>query len=134
MNRSLQHLQGSITTGVVVLFGQVVTTTAGTIGSTTCDGFTVVKTATKTGRYTVTITGNANKILGCNVNILGADDAAFTDAKGVWEGKIRDNDVGTGANDGTFEIQFCDADTGADAELQDSASLLITAWVKNSSV
>ncbi len=130
---SFREFAGTKTNGVVKLFGQVVLSTSGTISTTSCDGFAVAKTGSETGRYTVTLGQNYNKLLGCSVQIVGADDAAFTDAKGV-DPKLRDIDVGTGANDGTFEIQLVDADSGADAEAQDSATLLIEITLKNSSV
>jgi len=132
-NTSFQPIAGSKTNGVIKLYGQVTLGNSGAISSSSCDGFTIAKTASKTGRYTVTLGQNYNKLLGCSVQIIGPDDAAFTDAKGV-DPKLRDNDVGGGANDGTFEIQFVDADSGADAEVQDSAVLLIEITLKNSSV
>jgi hypothetical protein len=103
-NTSFQPFAGTKTNGAIALFGQFTTTTSGTVGATTCDGFSV-----------------------------GPDDTAMTDAKGT-QVVIRDIDVGTGANDGTFEVQFFDSDSGADAELQDSASVQLIVWLKNSSV
>jgi hypothetical protein len=130
---NLQHFAGSKTNGAVALFGTMTTSTSGTVSTSSVEGFTITKTATKTGRYTITLGQNYNKLLFANAVIVGPDDTAMTDAKGT-QFVIRDNDVGAGANDGTFELQFIDSDSGADAELQDAAIIMITIWVKNSSV
>lgn len=123
--------------GTVMHCGRVVTTTGGTIGSTDCEGFTVVKTATKTGRYTVQLADvrgqaiTALKLRNCVVTLIGPDDAALTTTKGLVA-VIRDDDMAT---DGTFEIQFVQTNAGnADTEVQDSASFDITFWVKDSQV
>lgn len=117
--------------GVVKLFGSVVTTTSGTIGSTSCKGFSIAKTGSETGRYTVTLADTYQKLLSVNVNVIGATDAAATSAKGLVS-FLRNVSV-TDATP-TFDIQFCDADgSPADAELQDAAELLIEITLKNSS-
>lgn len=120
--------------GIVTIFGEFTTTTSGTIDTAATRGGTgitsIVKTASETGRYTVTLNGTYRKLKGVVANIIGADDAAFTDAKGVVM-HLRDDDVAT---DGTFEVQFTDADSGADQELQDGAKVLLTIVVKNTSV
>jgi len=111
------------------------TSTSGTIGSTQAAfGCTVTKTASETGRYTIQLVDTAAasttavRFLGGFASIIGPDDAAMTDAKGimyVW----RDDDL---ASDGTIELQFVDADSGADAELQDSAKVALTLFVADS--
>jgi len=114
------------------------TTTVGTLATspTVKYGLKLTKTATKTGRYTVQLVdhlGNAQDsvaLLNVVVSLTIADDAAATDAKGVWLGMWRDNDIGGGARDGTFEIQFQDADTEADAEVQDGAIINVTAFLQ----
>lgn len=115
----------SLRRGRVTLFGKVVLGAGGAI-STNVDrrsaGFTVTKTATKTGRYTLTFDDVGYHFLGMSVNIVGPDDAAMTDAKGVFLGVVRDDDLAT---DGTIEFQMQDADSMADAEVQDSATLYI---------
>lgn len=131
---SFYPIVGSPTNGVVVLFGRFTTSTSGTISASSCDGFTVTKTATEAGRYTITLNQNYNKFLGVNTTQVGPDDTAMTDAQGLWSALVRDIDVGAGANDGTFEVQFINSDSGADAELQDAAIVYLTIWVKNSSV
>lgn len=121
---------GSITNGVACLYGQVVLGSGGAISSTTTDGFTIVKTAAKVGRYTITADAY-NKLLAINVSVIGATDAAYTATKGLWMGLVRNNNVST---TGTVEIQLQDPATSADAEAIDNASLLIEITLKNSSV
>lgn len=119
---------GTIAPGMLIIAGNVVTSTSGTISTTDVrgGGVTITKTGSETGRYTFTLldagdTALADLILlHVDVTVIGPDDTAMTDAKGVGK-VIRDIDVGGGANDGTFEIQFQDADSAADAELQDGA-------------
>jgi hypothetical protein len=134
-SRMLHPFRGTVTHGVVHLYGKVTTTTSGTIDTTSCDGFAVTKTATKTGRYTVQLGSAAApntvaELLMVNVRIKGADDTAYTDAKGISV-IIRDDDVAT---DGTFEIQFLRNTTNADTEIVDAMSFFIEIVVKNSTV
>jgi len=123
--------QGNVSTmspGMVVLCGRVTTSTGGTVSAVDVrgGGVTVTKTPAKTGRYTFTLIDAADTslseliLLHADVTLIGPDDAAMTDAKGR-DKVIRDIDIGGGADDGTFEIQFTDADTGADANIEDAA-------------
>ncbi len=124
-------VRGSLSREVVCLTGKVVCGAGGAISSTDCDGFAVTKTAAETGRYTIQLGTSSKqdvyaKFRGGVVSILGPDDAAMTDAKGlgwVW----RDDDV---ASDGTIELQFINPETAADADLQDSASFYLTLFLK----
>lgn len=118
-------------TGIVKLYGKVTTTTSGTIGSTSCKGFAVTKTAAETGRYTVTLEDKYNEFKGCAVTIIGTADAAMTSAKGLVA-FIRNEDV-DGAK--TFNVQFCDPDgSAADAELEDAAVFCLEITLKNSAI
>lgn len=90
-------------------------------------GVVVTKTATKTGRYTLALpTGPTGfkyrKLLWVDAKIVGADDTAYTIAKGI-DVLLRDNDIDGGALDGTIEVQFIRSDTDADAEVEDSRVL-----------
>jgi hypothetical protein len=117
--------------GIVKLFGSFVTTTSGTIGSSSTKGFTIAKTGSETGRYTVTLDGSYTKLMQVGVNVIGAEDAAATSAKGVVY-FLRN--VSVTDSTPTFQIQFCDADgSPADAEVQDAAEVLIEITLKNSS-
>lgn len=139
MHRVFDYRIGTLIPGQRFVHANVVLGATGAISSQTNYGLKVTKTASETGRYTCQLVdemGNAQDAIGLAgviVNVVGGDDAAFTDAKGVWEGKIRDIDIGAGAKDGTVEIQFCDADSGADAEVQDNATLLVTLILIDSS-
>ncbi len=111
----------------VILTGRVVMTTGGTISTTTlpdCDGFTIVKTASEAGRYTLTLTAPGLIEYAHAVVELGTD-AAAVQAKGV---ACTVRNVDPAARD-TLDIQFTIVPTaaaaGADAELQDSAIIRI---------
>lgn len=132
-SRSFYPLEGTLTPGLVILSGEFTTTTSGTIGTSDTEGFTVTKTGSEVGRYTVQLGRSSSlvdkypKIRGVLTTVIGPDDAAMTDAKGLTC-VVRDDDV---ASDGTFEVQFCDQDSGADAELQDGAKVLLVFFLKN---
>lgn len=132
----LKALKGTRSTGLILLEGKVVTSTGGDIASTDCKGFTVVKTATKTGRYTVQLVkpdgtvDTALKLAGGVATLIGADDAAFTDDKGT-QAAFRDDDI---ASDGTIELQWMRPDSQADAEIQDGHSFVLALLLRDSAV
>jgi hypothetical protein len=134
---SLSRYQRSRSAAITSFAGRVVTSTGGAVASTDCEGFTVTKTASKTGRYTVQLVDirgqavTALKLRGCMVSLIGPDDAALTTNKGVT-GLVRAETVAT---NGQFFIQFVQSNAGnADTEVQDGASFDIIFWVKDSSV
>ena len=129
-NRLLKSLN-TLEAGVVKLYGKVVTTTSGTVGSTSCKGFSVAKTGSETGRYTVTLSDSYQGFLGCQVTLVGAADAAYTSAKGLVA-FVRN--VSVADSTPTFQIQFCDPDgSAADAEVEDAAEFYLEITLKNSS-
>lgn len=133
--RLLHPFRGTVTHGVVKLYGTMTTSTSGTISTSSCDGFTITKTGSETGRYTIQLGSSTGQLtcaelLGCAVQIVGPDDNAYTDAKGIGV-ILRDNDI---ASDGTFEIQFMKNTDNADVELMDAAKILIEITLKQSSV
>lgn len=71
--------------------------------------FAVTKTAAKTGRYTCTVSDKALKFVSLDVTYVDVDDAAIAATALPWV--IRDIDIGTGANDGTVEVQFVSGTT-----------------------
>lgn len=95
----------------------------------------LVKTATKTGRYTLTLPKGYERLLNVIVTPFGADDAAWGAASTGVQAFTRDDDVtrtkyrAASANDGTVEIQFQRTDTNADAELADAYGAFITVIV-----
>lgn len=132
-NRLLKPIAGCLEAGVVKLYGKLVTTTSGTVDTTntSCKGFSLVKTSTETGRYTITLADTYPRLLAVSCAIIGTTDAAMTNAKGLtWF--LRN--VSVADSTPTFQIQFCDPDgSPADAELEDAAEVLIEITLKNSS-
>lgn len=130
-NQLLKPLAGCREAGVVKLFGSFVTSTSGTVSSSSCKGFSIAKTGSETGRYTVTLDGPYQKLLAVGVNIIGAADAAYTSAKGLTH-VLRN--VSVNDSTPTFQIQFNDPDgSPADAELEDATEVLLAITLKNSS-
>lgn len=123
--------------GVETFYHKVVLTTAGVISSqddVQTSGVVATKTATETGRYTLTLAGGSTykSLLWVDAKIIGADDAAYGAATLGLPGFIRDNDISGGALDGTVEWQFVAGDTNwADAEVADSVTLLFEIVVSN---
>lgn len=135
--RAYVPILGSVSRGMVFLAGRFLLGSSGAIGATVDSakhcGFTLTKTATKTGRYTVALDKNYNRVIWADAKVWGADDAAYTTAKGL-DVLLRDDDVGQGAADGTFEIQFVRSDTGADAEVEDARTLSIMIVVRDANL
>lgn len=110
--------------GVTVFAGSIGIGAAGAIDAKTVNVFTtdpamsqvvVTKTATKTGRYTLTLPRNYLHLLFKGVSVTSVDDAALPTTTGLGA-CFRDHDIGGGANDGTIEVQLFRTDTNADAE------------------
>lgn len=130
-NRLMKQFMCTLEAGVCKLYGEVTTSTSGTISSQSCKGFTVAKTGSETGRYTVTLADKYNKLLACSVVVVGAADAAYGSGKGL-AAFLRNDSIGSSGT--TFNIQFCDAATPqADAELEDGAKFKLEITLKNSS-
>lgn len=128
-SRKLRPTKGTVTNGVVSLFGKF-TSSGGTAGSVSCDGFTIAKTTTSTGRYTVTLDGAVTELLGASATIIGAATAGYTDALGC-ETIVRSDDV---AGAGTFVLQFISNTNHADADVLDGAKVLVRIDLKQSTV
>jgi hypothetical protein len=118
---------------------KVATTTTGTLAASQVNwGLKLTKTATKTGRYTCQLVNadgsNSNAVAFVNavVQLVGADDTAYPTGKGLVP-LMRDDDIGTGANDGTIELQFVEPQTAAaDAEVADGAIINVTFYLRDS--
>lgn len=140
-NRGFDRQVGSVRKGVVKLYGRFTTTTSGTIstvaGSFTSArqaGFSVVKTATKTGRYTVTLQDKFTELCGVHTTVIGTADAAYVAGKGFVASFVRNDAASTSK---TFDIQFTRINGTtdyADTELADAAVVLIEITLTNSSV
>lgn len=131
-DRYYKQFQMSAESGLVKLYGKVVTSTSGTVSSTSCVGLSIAKTGGEVGRYTVTLEDYfVGGLKACSVAIVGTTDAAYTSAKGLTH-ILRNVSVSGTAK--TFDIQFNDPDgSAADAELEDAAVFYVEVTVKNSS-
>lgn len=132
-DRYFKQFQHTLETGLVTLYGKVVTSTSGTVSTTSCVGFSVAKTGGETGRYTVTLSDYYyGGLKNCSVMLVGAADAAYTTGAGMCP-FLRNVSVSGSAK--TFDIQFCSPDgSPADAEVEDAASFYIEIVLKNSSL
>lgn len=130
-NRQFQQFQGSLEKGVVKLFATIVTSTSGTISSTTATGLTVTKVGSEAGRYRVTLDDKYTRLLAAQAIVSGAADAAYTTAKGI-QAIVRN--VAVSAATPILDIQLVRTDTAADAEVEDGASIYVELTLKNSSV
>jgi hypothetical protein len=129
-NRLFKDVAHTFEGGVVKLYGKVTLGASGAIASQSCKGFSVEKTASEVGRYTVTLEDKYSSLLSAQVAVQGADDAAYTSAKGLgW--MLRAVDVSSSK---TLYVQFLDREAApADAEVADSSVLYIELTLKNSS-
>lgn len=130
-NRNFKPGAMGLEKGIITLYGKVVTSTSGAIASQDCRGFSIAKTGSETGRYTVTLEDAYTALRMVTCVVEGAADAAYTTAKGLGY-FLRNVDVVT---DKTLDIQFVDsASPQADAELEDGTSFYVEISLKNSSV
>ena len=139
MNRTFKEVK-TLIPGQRIVHCKVATTTSGTLAATQVSwGLKLTKTAAKTGRYTCQLVNNdgsaSNAVAFVNaiVTLTGPDDATYTGGKGSWEGIMRDDDIGTGANDGTIEVQFTEPHVAhADTELMDGTIINISLYLRDS--
>lgn len=102
-NRSFYPDRGSLSREIVKLYGTMTIGATGAVSSSSAKGFSIAKTAAETGRYTITLEDAYNAFRGCNVSVVGADDAALT----VLYGGVRNVDVSSAGK--TLDIQFVGA-------------------------
>ena len=94
-------------------------------------GFTISKTGSETGRYTITFERKYKALLYGHAVVVGADDAAYTATAGVVC-ILRDDDIAT---DGTIEVQMLGGDGNlADANPINDATLKLFLVLKDTSV
>lgn len=91
----------------------------------TVSGMTATKTGGEVGRYTLQLARPYKRLLFVDAKVLGTDDAAYGANTLGLHVLLRDNDVDSGAADGTVEVQFLSTAAYADAEVADSVTLLI---------
>lgn len=110
-DRYFQQLRGSLDREVVKLFGSVTFTTSGAIASQDCLGFSVAKTGSEAGRYTVTLEDQYNRFMGVSTCLEEAADAAITATEGFIQNIVRN----VAMTSKTFDIQLVQV-SAADAE------------------
>jgi hypothetical protein len=113
--------------GVSFLYGKVVLGAAGAIDNQSCKGFSVAKTGSEVGRYTITFPDSWEALLGAGVALVGAADAAWGSAGSIWF--LRNVSTKTAK---TIDVQFATADASpADAELPTGTEFYINLTLKN---
>ncbi|HVQ52658.1 MAG TPA: hypothetical protein VMS92_21695 [Mycobacterium sp.] len=92
-------------------------------------GVVAVKTATKTGRYTLTLANGRKfkQFRGGNVSIVGLTDAIYGANTTGYKHHFRNDLLSTA---GTIEVQFTRNTDNADAEVPDNFVLVIDLSVK----
>jgi hypothetical protein len=114
---------------VIELHGKFVTSTSGTILSSSCYGFTVAKTGSEAGRYTITLKDAYPAFLGATVALVSAQaDTAYTTDKGLipfWRSVAPQSK--------SMLLQFATGDSNGDEEIEDGASVYLTIKLQNSS-
>lgn len=121
-NRNFYPGPKSLSRETITLHGSVVIGASGAISSQDCKGFSVVKTAAETGRYTVTLEDVYTAFLGCCVTIQGVTDAALT----VLYAGVRNVAMASK----TFDIQ-CVGAVGADTNPASGNVLYISVSLQN---
>lgn len=108
--------------GTTVLFHSITIGASGAIttqDTALASGIVAVKTAAKTGRYTLTLPSTYRNFLFGMAMIIGPDDVNYGANTTGLAAIFRDNDIdgnATSAKDGTIEVQFVQG-TYADAEV-----------------
>lgn len=101
-NRNFYPARGSLSREVVKLYGNVTIGGSGAVSAVSAKGFTVAKTGSETGRYTITLEDTYTAFRGAHVTVEGADDAALT----AFYAAVRNVDVGSAK---TLDIQLVSA-------------------------
>lgn len=126
-NRYFKQFQGSLETGIVKLYGSVTFGATGAVSSSDCKGFSVAKTGSETGRYTITLEDEYPEFKGCVAIVEGAADAAFS-----TNGQLCAlRNVAMASK--TFDVQILDA-AGADTNPASGYKLWLEITLKNSEV
>ena len=128
-NRRYKQFAGYLETGIVELFGSITIGASGAITASSLKGFSVVKTAAKTGRYTITLEDVYSSLKMCNVSQVGAADAARTSTSGIVV-SLRNDAVSTAK---TFDVQFSSNTNLADADVTSGVVVRFQIVLKNSS-
>lgn len=128
--------KGYLEQGVVQLFAKIVIGAAGAVTSSTGKGVTsIVKTAAKTGRYTLTLndryTGSA--VLHSSVGLTGKADAAPGNGAAV-AGYIRNDSTGAAAKTVDVQLYFSNGTANVDADADSGSVVTVHLVLKDSTV
>lgn len=131
-NRSFKQFQMTLEGGVVKLYGYITIGSSGAISASGCKGFSVAKTATKTGRYTLTLEDKYMALLAAQFTVQGPADAAFGTTCGSLA-FIRGEDVAAAGGTPLLYLQIAGATTSpADTEAPSGTKVFIELTLKNS--
>lgn len=120
----LKSVEAPVNERLVILAGIVTLGAGGAISSQDCVGFTVAKTGSEVGRYTVTLLNKFLKLMyGHGVLEISADAAPVQD-KGS-ECYLRGVDAAAKVAYLQFAVSPTAAAAGADKEVEDSAKIRI---------
>ena len=146
-NRTYNQFSGSQQRGVVSLMGRIALGTGGALAATQTYtakqmGFTVTKTANKTGRYTITFTDKFKDLLNYNVGIISptADAAVTTDTGTIGVLRVQGASLAADLATGILTLQFVrpwtstTTSTNVDAELETNAHFTLRFDFKNLSI
>lgn len=128
-NRLFKQFTHTLEAGVVKLYGKVTFGASGAVSADASKGFAVTIVDSEAGRYLVTLEDTYTALLGCNVVMQAATDAAIGASAGFIPA-IRN--VSVNDSTPTFEIQFTDA-AGDDADPTSGFIAYIEVTLKNSS-
>ena len=109
--------------------------TIGSAGAISAQPLTVgavvaVKTATETGRYTLTVPSGYRRFLGADVSLIGPTDAIWgANTVGGPSWFLRNNNIDRGTKAGTIDVQFAASTDNADAELPSGTIVNIVLWL-----
>ena len=117
--------------GVTEAFIEMTIGASGAITTSTANldargGLTIVKTATKTGRYTITLPSAQKHFLGGSVILIGPTDAIWgANTVGGPSWFWRNDNIDRGTKAGTIDLQFCASTDNADAEVPSGTIVVI---------
>ena len=152
-NRVWRNHKGSNRSGMVHVTGSFTTTTDGAIDSSDTPGFTITKTATKTGRYRVQLVDSDGSTVANPCTVLSGSTAVapwgiqapraivcspVADAALTKDGALLSTIRNFNPRHGYFDFQFFTAitdsgETHVDTDIESGSEVLIEFWVKTSS-
>lgn len=154
-NRVWRDHKGSNRSGMVHVTGSMTLTTGGAIDTSDTPGFTVTKTATKTGRYRIQLVASDGSTV-ANPPVALSSDAAVApwgiqapraivcspnaDAALTTDSALHSAIRNFTPRHGYFDFQFykdvtsSTSETHVDCDLESGSVVLIEFWVKTSSV